>query len=132
MGLGTKNRQKQTADICKQHLREKYRDQLRRPPSGKYYIATYNFQVPAVTAQPWHILKHPESPALQNDSPFRSGRFSKGSTVSRTTQAALATAVMISPSFARNTVRVGGCQTLEHMRANCSRSSEHISTRAPL
>jgi hypothetical protein len=25
MGLGTKNRQKQTADICKQHLREKYR-----------------------------------------------------------------------------------------------------------
>ena len=28
MGLGTKNRQKQTADICKQHLREKYRDQL--------------------------------------------------------------------------------------------------------
>jgi hypothetical protein len=28
MGFGTKNRQKQTADICKQHLREKYRDQL--------------------------------------------------------------------------------------------------------
>ena len=28
MGLGTKNRQKQTADICKQHLREKYWDQL--------------------------------------------------------------------------------------------------------
>jgi hypothetical protein len=27
MGLGTKNRQKQTADICKQHLRERYRDQ---------------------------------------------------------------------------------------------------------
>jgi hypothetical protein len=27
MGLGTKGRQKQTADICKQHLREKYRDQ---------------------------------------------------------------------------------------------------------
>ena len=27
MGLGTKNRQQQTADICKQHLREKYRDQ---------------------------------------------------------------------------------------------------------
>src|ERR1700746_3363181 len=27
MGLGTKNRQKQTADICKQHLGEKYRDQ---------------------------------------------------------------------------------------------------------
>ena len=27
MGLGTKNRQKQTADICNQHLREKYRDQ---------------------------------------------------------------------------------------------------------
>jgi hypothetical protein len=27
MGLGTKNRQKQTADFCKQHLREKYRDQ---------------------------------------------------------------------------------------------------------
>ena len=24
MGLGTKNRQKQTADICKQHLRQKY------------------------------------------------------------------------------------------------------------
>jgi hypothetical protein len=23
-GIGTKNRQKQTADICKQHLREKY------------------------------------------------------------------------------------------------------------
>jgi hypothetical protein len=28
MGLGTKNRQKQTADICKQHLPEKYRNQL--------------------------------------------------------------------------------------------------------
>ena len=28
MGLGTKRRQQQTADICKQHLREKYRDQL--------------------------------------------------------------------------------------------------------
>ena len=28
MGFGTKNRQKQTADICKQHLREKYRDRL--------------------------------------------------------------------------------------------------------
>ncbi len=28
MGLGAKNRQKQTADICKQHLREKYRDKL--------------------------------------------------------------------------------------------------------
>jgi hypothetical protein len=28
MGLGTKNRQKQRADICKQHLREKYRDKL--------------------------------------------------------------------------------------------------------
>ena len=28
MGLGTKNRQKQTADICKQHLREKYPDKL--------------------------------------------------------------------------------------------------------
>jgi hypothetical protein len=28
MGLGTKNRQKQTADICKQHLREKYRHKL--------------------------------------------------------------------------------------------------------
>ena len=27
MGLGTKSRQKQTADICKPHLREKYRDQ---------------------------------------------------------------------------------------------------------
>jgi hypothetical protein len=26
MGIGTKNRQKQTADIGKQHLREKYRD----------------------------------------------------------------------------------------------------------
>src|SRR5215471_18648914 len=28
MGLGTKNRQKQTAAICKQHLREKYSDKL--------------------------------------------------------------------------------------------------------
>ena len=28
MGLGTKNRQKQTADICKQHLRAIYRDKL--------------------------------------------------------------------------------------------------------
>jgi hypothetical protein len=27
MGLGTKKRQQQTADICKQHLWEKYRDQ---------------------------------------------------------------------------------------------------------
>jgi hypothetical protein len=27
MGLGTKNWQKQTAEACKQHLREKYRDQ---------------------------------------------------------------------------------------------------------
>jgi hypothetical protein len=29
MGLGTKNRQKQTAEFCKQHLREKYPDKLR-------------------------------------------------------------------------------------------------------
>ena len=28
MGLGTKNRQRQTADICKEHLREKYPDRL--------------------------------------------------------------------------------------------------------
>jgi hypothetical protein len=28
MGLGTKNRQKQTAEVCKQHLRVKYRDKL--------------------------------------------------------------------------------------------------------
>ena len=28
MGLGTKNRQKQTADACKRHLREKYPDKL--------------------------------------------------------------------------------------------------------
>ena len=28
MGLGTKNRQKQTADICKQYLREKHSDKL--------------------------------------------------------------------------------------------------------
>ena len=28
MGLGTKNRQKQTAELCKQHLPEKYRDRL--------------------------------------------------------------------------------------------------------
>src|SRR5215472_12317565 len=28
MGLGTKNRQKQTADTCKQHLWEKYPDKL--------------------------------------------------------------------------------------------------------
>jgi hypothetical protein len=28
MGLGTKNRHKQTADICKQHLREKYPEKL--------------------------------------------------------------------------------------------------------
>jgi hypothetical protein len=28
MALGTKNRQKQTADLCKQHLREKYSDKL--------------------------------------------------------------------------------------------------------
>ena len=38
MGLGTKNRQKQTADIFKQHLREKYRDKLglveSEPPFG--------------------------------------------------------------------------------------------------
>lgn len=27
MGLGTKNRQRQTAETCKQHLREKYRQQ---------------------------------------------------------------------------------------------------------
>lgn len=27
MGIGTKNRQQQTAEICKQHLREKYRNQ---------------------------------------------------------------------------------------------------------
>ena len=29
MGLGIKNRQKQTAELCKQHLREKYPDKLR-------------------------------------------------------------------------------------------------------
>jgi hypothetical protein len=28
MGLGTKNRRKQTADLCKRHLREKYPDKL--------------------------------------------------------------------------------------------------------
>jgi hypothetical protein len=28
MGLGTKNRQKRTADVCKQHLREKYPEKL--------------------------------------------------------------------------------------------------------
>jgi hypothetical protein len=28
MSLGTKNRQKQTADLCKQHLRQKYPDKL--------------------------------------------------------------------------------------------------------
>jgi len=28
MGLGTKNRQKQTAELCKQHLREKYAHKL--------------------------------------------------------------------------------------------------------
>jgi hypothetical protein len=26
MGLGTKNRQKQTAELCKEHLRQKYPD----------------------------------------------------------------------------------------------------------
>jgi hypothetical protein len=28
MALGTKNRQKQTAGLCKQHLRQKYPDKL--------------------------------------------------------------------------------------------------------
>ena len=28
MGLGAKNRQKQTAELCKQHLRQKYPDKL--------------------------------------------------------------------------------------------------------
>ena len=28
MGLGTKNRQKQTAELCKEHLRQKYSDKL--------------------------------------------------------------------------------------------------------
>ena len=28
MSLGTKNRQKRTGDLCKQHLREKYPDKL--------------------------------------------------------------------------------------------------------
>ena len=28
MGLGTKNRQQQTADLCKQHLRETHKDNL--------------------------------------------------------------------------------------------------------
>jgi hypothetical protein len=28
MGLGTKNRQKQTAELCKQHLRQRYSDKL--------------------------------------------------------------------------------------------------------
>lgn len=28
MGLGTKNRQRHTAEVCKQHLREKYRDRI--------------------------------------------------------------------------------------------------------
>ena len=28
MGLGTKNRQKQTAELCKQRLRQKYADKL--------------------------------------------------------------------------------------------------------
>ena len=28
MGLGTRNRQNQTAEICKQHLREQHKDRL--------------------------------------------------------------------------------------------------------
>jgi hypothetical protein len=28
MALGTKNRRRQTAEVCKQHLRQKYRDRL--------------------------------------------------------------------------------------------------------
>jgi hypothetical protein len=28
MSVGTKHRQQQTADLCKQHLREKYQDKL--------------------------------------------------------------------------------------------------------
>ena len=28
MSFGTKNRQKQTADLCKQHLRDKHKDKL--------------------------------------------------------------------------------------------------------
>jgi hypothetical protein len=28
MGLGTKNRKRQTSDLCKQRLREKYSDKL--------------------------------------------------------------------------------------------------------
>ena len=28
MSIGTKNRQKQTAELCKQHLRQKYPDKL--------------------------------------------------------------------------------------------------------
>ena len=35
MGLGTKNRQKQTADVCKQHLRERNPD---KPALVEEYI----------------------------------------------------------------------------------------------
>ena len=50
------------------------------------YIAASNFKVPAVTAEPCTTLLYPlsiKSPAFQNDSFSRSGRFSKGPTVSR-------------------------------------------------
>jgi hypothetical protein len=35
MALGTKNRQRQTAEACKQHLREKYRDRGALEGTGK-------------------------------------------------------------------------------------------------
>src|SRR5258707_7425011 len=43
MGLGTKNRQKQTADICKQHLREKYRDQRGLVPQSLTWCTMEEF-----------------------------------------------------------------------------------------
>ncbi|MBV9673379.1 MAG: hypothetical protein JO076_11230 [Verrucomicrobia bacterium] len=36
MGLGTKSRQKQTADVCKEHLREKYQGQ--RTPVEEFIV----------------------------------------------------------------------------------------------
>ena len=39
MPLGTKNRQIQTANLCKQHLREKHHDKLRL---GEEYIVEMN------------------------------------------------------------------------------------------
>src|SRR5258708_18761062 len=72
MGLGTKNRQKQTADICKQHLREQYRDQR-----GLVEEFILEFEVPVKTAMSLVGTGSPTSKTLKKRCSSASRRISR-------------------------------------------------------